>query len=182
MRNCRRERENKSLYLATGAHFLALGTCFLYVSICFYPSSFLPLRSILILLKFTLLAVPNDGYPWGWHSPRKAVWERGCPSLLQRHKNLMLSSSISVFSSFQPATQPWPLSFFWPPKVSALLISACWPRLMRSLAWVLSCSCRVPSNTCYLLPTHCLSSLVVDNFQASRSLAQHWWLMSRLIC
>lgn len=106
------------------------------------------------------------------------VRERRYPSL-QRYKDLMLTASISVFCSFWSATQPWPLSFFFPSKVSAFLVSACHPRMTHSLAWVPSCSFRILSNACQLVPTQCLA---VDAFRDSRSPAQHWRLTSEAFC
>ena len=102
-----------------------------------------------------------------------------CPSLLQKHTDLMLSASISAFSSFQSATQASPLPFFLPSKASAFLVSACQPRLTHSLAWAPCCSCRVPSHACCLGANPPPKLLAVDDSQDYRSSAQPWWLMSR---
>ena len=102
-----------------------------------------------------------------------------CPSLLQKHTDLMLSASISAFSSFQSATQASPLPFFLPSKASAFLVSACQPRLTHSLAWAPCCSCRVPSHACCLGANPPPKLLAVDDSQDYRSSARPWWLMSR---
>ena len=163
-RDRRRERGEKHIFIPNyrytfpGFGYL-LSLCQWYLSSS--PSLLLP-----------MMDTPGTG------THQTSLGER-VPEFAAKAQGLLLSASISVFSSFQPATQSWPLPFFLPWKVSAFLVSAYQPRLTYSLTWVPSCSFRVPSNACRLVPTPLLSSLAVDDFQDSRSPARHWWLMSR---
>lgn len=108
-------KETTSSHLAIGTRFLALGSCFLLFQWSHGQSlpgyslwghkrggyGLVTKTTIKESLKFTLLAVLSDGNLWGWHPPYQSG-RQGYPSLPQRHPELMLSVSISAFSSFQP--------------------------------------------------------------------------------
>ena len=134
----RKTKETTSSHLAIGIHFLAFDSCFLYFSglmdkVCRATVYGGHKRVGHDLVTKTTIKTTSQIHPLScsqWWvllrlAPTIPVWKKGYPSLLQRHTDLMLSASISAFSSFQSATQSWPRPFFLPSKVSPFPVSAC---------------------------------------------------------
>lgn len=130
-------KETTSSHLAIGTRFLALGSCFLYFSdlmdrVCRATVYGGHERGGHGLVTKTTIKTTSQIHPLScsqWWvllrlAPTIPVWKTGYPSLPQRHPELMLSVSISAFSSFQPLSLDHVPSFL-PSKVSAFPVSAC---------------------------------------------------------